>query len=206
MKFPVKGYMLLPSTPVSPYRGIDRNPFLPLLTEDLLETNSPVDGTGFVDHIWPFCPPGWRRDAFRLYEENLVCNLECDAALLQDKKVAQDIKLIIEPRIGHHEIVMCEISETSSSNQSICEQGIFLGLDIAYFGGDYFSAIRAGLFGSPWFYGKPNPRLSFEFGTILNEYGLFSDTDPIKQFIGRFIEEAPCEGNADFYIWSLTLC
>ena len=198
--------MLLPSTPVSPYRGIDRNPFLPLLTEDLLKNDPLADAKGLVDHVWQFCTAGWRRDAFRLYEESLISTSECDSALLRDKKVAQNIKLIIEPQIGYHEIVMCEVSETTFSKRSICDDETFLGLDVAYFGGDYFSAIRAGLFGSPWFHGKPNPKLSLEFGTILNEYGLFSETDIIKEFIRRFIEEAPSEVNADFYVWSLALC
>lgn len=200
-----KGYILLPPSPVPPYRGVDRDPFLPSLTQDLLVEDVPVDhetmGRGFV---WPLCPPGWRRDAYRLYEDNVLC--EEDVNLLNDKQVAHEIKRIIEPHLGLYEVVACEISEPTNYTEPAFVDGLFMGHDIAYLGGDYFSAIRAAFFGSPWFYGKRDPKLTLKFKVLLNEFGLFSSPEPTPEFIRRFKEDAASEANSVFYIWSLTLC
>lgn len=64
---PEMGYLLLgpPPPKVPSYRGIDRNPFEPLILEG--EIQEIVLNFG---NIWELYPPGWRRDAYRIFEEN----------------------------------------------------------------------------------------------------------------------------------------
>jgi hypothetical protein len=72
MRFPVRGFMLFPAATVRGYRGVDRHPFVPALTQEVAELDGPVQTVGSC--VWPFYPKGWERDAYRLYEENLVSN------------------------------------------------------------------------------------------------------------------------------------
>jgi hypothetical protein len=203
-KIECKGYLLLSPNPVIPYRGIDRDMFLPALTQDLIVGDAPVDDKALASGlVWPMCPPGWRQDAYRLYEENRLC--EDGPDLLNDLKVAHEIKRIIEPYLGLYEVVACEILKPSDAVQHQRLDGVFLGYDIAYSGGDYFSAIRAAFFGSPWFYNKPEAKLILEFKMSLNEFGLFPTVEDIPRFIARFRDYAPSEANSEFCIWALTL-
>ena len=87
----------------------------------------------------------------------------------------------------------------------ISEAYDFLGYDIAYAGGDFFSALRTGLFGSPWFDGKPFPELLTEFRLLLNRFGLFPSVEPIARYVRRFKQQVPSENRAKFRIWSLSL-
>lgn len=206
LKWPIRGHIILSLSPMPPYRGIDRNKFLPSVTQDLVAIDLPIEESTEHGRVWPLCPPGWKRDAYRLYEENIVPEISDDVDLIATKQIAYQIKTIIEPYLGPHEVVVCEISEVGSHKESTVNDGEFLGYDLAYLGGDYFSAIRAALFGSPWFDGQVNPKLTSEYTPLLNRYGLFPTTDPVPRFLQAFIEAAPSEANSDFYVWRMTLC
>jgi hypothetical protein len=199
------GYMLLPVMRALPYQGIDRNPFLPTLTQEVLDSATPLV-EGDQNHVWRFYPPGWQRDAYRLYEENSVPDITDNLYLLANRETATAIKRLIEPHLGLHEIIFCGISNIEDNYRRDLNDGTFLGHDVAYLGGDFFSAVRAAFFGSRWFDEKSNPRLTLEFKSFLNQFCLFSITDPIPRFIHRFREEAPSEAHSTFYIWSLTKC
>jgi hypothetical protein len=162
------------------------------------------------DALWDFYPTGWRRDAYRLYEENMVGYGKWDPDLpqiLASREVAQRIREIIEPHLGPYEIVACDIWELDSiPSDEVEDQGTFLGYDVAYPpGGDYFSAIKNGLFTKPFSFseGPPLPELVEGFQSLLNHFGLFPNAKPISSYILRFKELVPSEADSEFCIYRL---
>ena len=139
--YSLKGWMLLPASPVHGYRGVDRHPFEPALFDEEMDALAQVQAG--ESRIWVFYPPGWRRDVYRLYEENLIKEGGDDLFLLSSHKVARDIQRIIEPHVGPHEIVACEILGLDSmpSPHDAMEEIPNLGYDVAYPGGDFYSAL-----------------------------------------------------------------
>jgi hypothetical protein len=200
--FPIRGYILLPPTPVAGYQGIDRNPFVPLLLDSEMDERA----TAIAPCVWSFYPPGWKRDAYKLYEENLVSGTGDDLDIIRDAEVAREIKTIITSHAGPHEVVACEIRKLNDlSFAELRSKPNFLGHDVAYLGGDFFSAIRAGIFGHWLFYGKPNPQLQLEWMSRLNRSGLFASIDPICDYLRCFKEAVPSEENSDFHVWAMAL-
>jgi len=126
-----------------------------------------------------------------------------DLDLVSNKEIALEIRNIIEPHLGPHEVVACDIWNIGAASEPQQNGDTFLGFDAAYLGGDFFSAVRAGLFGSPWFYEKPNPRLISEYKNALNRFGLFDNAEIISLYIQTFKEEAPSEQDSEFYVWRL---
>jgi hypothetical protein len=158
--------------------------------------------------IWAFYAPGWQRDSYRLYEENVVDDGKWDPILLSSREVAQRIREIIEPHLGPHEIVACEIWELDSTPSDEAEdKPTFLGYDVAYPpGGDYYSAIRNGLFDRESI-GPPihtsNPELVGQYRSVLNQFGLFPNITPIPAYISRFKELSESEAESEFCIYKL---
>jgi hypothetical protein len=111
---PTHGFLLLPPSPVPGYRGVDRNgigvwaerpptaprdyqwsPFAPLLLEGEMDPSyMPKKGD---DAIWAFYPPGWGRDAYRLYEGNWVVDGEWLPDLLSSPPCADLIYVSFLP-------------------------------------------------------------------------------------------------------------
>lgn len=88
-------------------------------------------------------------------------------------RILQEIQKIIEPHIGKHEIIYCEIFKTGTKNsKQLPMGGKMIGYDIAYPGGDCYSAIRNGIH-------YPSSELEKEYKSLLNEFGLFSDIEII---------------------------
>ena len=225
---PTHGFLLLAHRSVPGYRGVDRDggfgarpeppptaprdyqhsPFVLMVKDDELldSTFWPKKG----DHpIWTLYEPGWRRDAYRLYEENMVDDgkWDPDCHLLASREVAQKIQEIIEPHLGPYEIIACDIWELNSvPPDEAGDKANFLGYDVAYPpGGDYFSAIKNGLFTKPFSFsgGPASPKLVEEFQSLLNQFGLFPNTKPIPSFIRRFKELFPSEADSDFCVYRL---
>lgn len=218
MIMPTHGFLLLPQSLVPSYRGIDRtsifavdaelshrpvgpvhSPFEPALIEGEMDPSYvPKKGD---NAIWPFYSPGWRRDAYRLYVENMVDDGKWDPILLCSRGVAQRIREIIEPHIGPHEIVACEILELNSiPSDEAEEKATFLGYDVAYPpGGDYYSAINNGLFGDEY----ASPELVAEYRSLLNQFGLFPNIKPIPSYVRRFKELVPSEADSEFCVYKL---
>jgi hypothetical protein len=200
---PTSGFLLLPPSPIPGYRGVDRNkvgllsPFEPRLIEGEMDLSFvPKKGD---NAIWAYFPPGWRRDAYRLYEEDMVDDGKWDPILLSSREVAHRIREIIEPHLGPHEIVACEIGglDTMLSDE-VRDKTTFLGFDVAYPpGGDYYSAIRNGLFTNP------DPELVLQYQQLLNQFGLFSNTKPILVYVSRFKELVLSETDSIFCIYKL---
>jgi hypothetical protein len=153
--------------------------------------------------LWTIYAPGWRRDACRLYEENMVDHGKWDPDspdLLASREFAQKMREIIEPHPGPYEIVACDIWEFNSvPPDEAGDTGTFLGYDVAYPpGGDYFSAIRNGLFGGLF---DPDPKLAEQYRIFLNEFGLFPNTNPILVYIRRFQELYKSEADSEFCVY-----
>lgn len=223
---PTHGFLLLAHRSVSGYWGVDRDggfgarperpptsprdyqhsPFVLMLKDGELTDPSfwPKKGD---NAIWALYAPGWRRDAYRLYEENMVDDGKWDPDLLASREVAQRIREIIEPHLGPYEIVSCDIWELNSvPPDEAGDKATFLGYDIAYPpGGDYFSAIKNGLFTKANSYsgGPASPELVEKFQSLLNQFGLFPNTKPIPSYIRRFKELVPSEANSDFCVYRL---
>jgi hypothetical protein len=120
--------------------------------------------------------------------------------LLSQEKVAKAILKIILPHLGSHEVVACHIFPVGEQGVSRASKtGVFLGYDIAYAGGDYYSAVRNGLHAP-----SPSAVLVDEFGKNLNEFGLLENTEPVLPFVRRFKEVAPSEARAEFYVYELS--
>ncbi len=200
---PHTGFLLLPPSPVPGYRGVDRSkagllsPFEPSLIEGQMDPSYMPKKGG--NAIWAFYAPGWRRDAYRLYEENMVGDGKWDPILLSSREVAQSIREIIEPHLGPHEIVACDICDLNSvPSDEPEEKESHLGYDVAYPpGGDYYSAIKNGLFVNP------SPHLVEEYRSLLNRLGLFPNAQPIPSYVHRFKELVQSEETAKFCIYRL---
>jgi hypothetical protein len=194
--FPWKGYLLLPPSSVAIYRGVDRTPFDPVILESEIDISIEVSDED--EGISPFYPLGWRRRAYRLYEENRVKGVYEGISLLTNIQTACEIKEIIEPHVGYHEIIGCEIYGLENNQLLKIPQGSnLLGFDIAYPGGDFYSAILNGLFINP------APLLLKEYFHLLNAHGLFISTIPIKGYLSRFRQQVPSESESEFCIYKL---
>jgi|GEM_PF-1006351 len=203
------GFDTRPKPPPNAPKHYQQSPFVPMLIDGEIMDPSfwPKKGD---DALWAFYPAGWRRDAYRLYEENLVNHGKWDPDspdLLASREVAQRIREIIEPHLGPYEIVACDIWELDSiPSDEVEDKGTFLGYDVAYPpGGDYFSAIKNGLFTKPFSFSKgpPLPELVEEFQSLLNHFGLFPNTKPIPSYIRRFKELVPSEADSEFCVYRL---
>jgi hypothetical protein len=225
---PTHGFLLLAPSSVPGYWGVDRkggfgaraerpptaprdyqdSPFVPMLIDGLMDPSyCPKKGD---DALWAFYPAGWRRDAYRLYDENSVAHGKWDLDrpdLLTSREAAQKIREIIEPHLGPYEIVACDIWELNSvPADEAGDTATFLGYDVAYPpGGDYFSAIKNGLFTIPFSYseGPASPELVEEFRSMLNQFGLFPNTKPISSYLRRFKELVPSEADSGFCVYRL---
>ncbi len=193
----VAGYLLLPLNKVEKYRGIDRQPFEPLLLESEIDpafVPNPDDA-----RIWVWYPAGWRREAYRLFEENSVEVNKNKGAILSSLATARQIKDLIEPHLGSYELIACQVwnLDTQFAHEADLEAPS-LGYDVAYGGGDFYSALKNGLLV------KPHPLLLAEYSSLLNEYGLFSNPDNIPAYIRRFKELVPSEANSEFWVYWLS--
>ncbi len=192
-----EGFLLLPPSPIREYRGVDRRPFEPLVLTGELDPAIRVQPG--ESHIWVLYPPGWRRDAYRLYEENSL-RVGDDLNLLGNRVAACQIRRVIEPYLGFYEIIACRVWSMGSQLRSREESApSFLGYDIAYCGGDFYSAILNGLLLNP------DPRLVGEYGSLLNQFRLFATSDRLVEYAERFKAAVVTEAASRFCVYELSL-
>ncbi len=192
----LKGFMLLPSSSELGYLGVDRCPFEPSLIDSEIDYSMPVQEG--ETHIWAFYPPGWRRNAYQIYEENLVKGGETDCFLLSSLDAAREIQRILVLNLQNYDIVECEIEPLDGLHNFLCEKSFnFLGYDIAYPGGDYYSAIKNGLFCNP------HPILVSEYKHLLNENGLCNSLEVVTKYLIKFRQLTISEANSDFCVYRL---
>ena len=188
----LRGYMIFPAASRFGYRGVDRNPFVLAIDDREIGPSAHTD----IGHIWQMYPAGWRREVYKLYEENLT---DEDYDLLSSVEVAREIRRMIEPHIGPHEILACEIRGIGEEAEAMNFNGAkFIGYDIAYSGGDFYSAVLSGMFINP------SKELIARFKASLNGAGLFPDTAVAPEYCRAFKREVQSEANATFFVWGLS--
>ena len=172
----VEGYILLPKESTSGYYGIDRGLFEPLLIESEIE-KTVLDKKTFT--VSSFYPAGWRKAAYELFESNQI-NIDDTFGILRDYNTATKIRDLIFPSLGEYDIFFTETTDrfTHFSNLDSC-----FGYDFAYPGGDYYSAIKNGLFINR------SEALAKEYGHHLNDHGLFNDASLFDNYIRDFKKE-----------------
>src|SRR5437867_5305323 len=142
------------------YRGVDRRPFEP----EVIEAEIDLDTAESAKSTWQLYPPGWRRDAYRVYESDLAAGCGERVFLLQNLDTARHIQRLITPHLGRHEVLFCSVWPLDGFPNPPDQQAFqFLGFDAAYIGGDYYSALRNDLFYNP------NPVLTRECRHVLYE-------------------------------------
>lgn len=192
-RFPIVGYALLPQFGPSGYRGVDRNPFEPEVLDDELS-----DRPGPSGQAYTLYPPGWRRDAYHLYEDGLTVAGLGDIYLIRTLETARRLEALVSSHVDAHEIVRCAIWPIADADaEDDANLHGFLGFDVAYLGGDHYSAILNGLIINP------NPDLVRDYGGHLNDARLFATTRHIPSFVRRFRELVPSEASSTFYVHSL---
>jgi hypothetical protein len=198
MDHPLRGYVLLPARSIGHYRGIGLGPFEPTIIEEELQ---PVpDNLADEASIWRLYKPGWRQTAYRLYEENAVHDgKDGGVQMLASLDVARQIQNLVEPHIGPHEILACAMWHPEDPSMAAAGPAATVqGYDIAYPGGDYYSAILNGLFINP------SPWLLAEFGGLLNDSGLFSSLVYVPRYIRCFKKVAKSERASTFATFQLS--
>lgn len=186
--YPMQGYLLLSSSDTMGYSGVDRNPFVLIYPLEL-------PNIGMTEPIWKLHPTDWERRAYQLLEENRVHD---DLDLINNLDVAKAIRNILVLHLSTFDIVHCKIwdignpsilsSKSSSSN--------FLGYDIAYGGGDYFSAIKSGLF-------TIDDSFTQKYKPCLNKNGLLGDFSEADKYLSEYKEIVPSEASAEFVIFEI---
>jgi len=190
----VDGFVLLKLNPSVRYRGIDREPFEPRIIENELS----VEVVSDTKDIWAMYPDGWRRDAYRLFSENQSACPE-DVAFLKSGDVAQAILRLIPPSMGQYEVIHCRVLPSLLTGTEIDAQSErVLGYDVAYLGGDYYSAVRNGL------HVNPHSELISKHLPHLNEYGLFFNPQHVAAFLNDFRNLVLSEKTSSFVIYELS--
>lgn len=192
-KYVSEGYMLLKLDSSLKYRGVDRELFEPLIIEEELNQSNDLSSTG----ISGMYPAGWRREAYSLFLENQEFGTE-EIVFLKSIKAARAILRIIPLTFGRYEIVKCRtLSSQSTDTEAREARGSFFGYDVAYPGGDYYSAVRNGL------HVNPDAKLVQKYYAHLNEYGLFAAPKQAEFFLNDFQNLVLSEAASTFIIYEL---
>jgi hypothetical protein len=192
----LSGFLLLRARGVDIYRGLDREPFDLVLIEEELEHGAIPKGDV---PIWKFYPPGWRRDAYRVLEENAVPEWGRQLSLVSSYGAAVQVLKIIGPHIDPYEIVWCTVYDLCASPRDWERSNwIRLGFDVAYPGGDHYSAIRNGLFHNP------HPGLVLDYEKHLNRFGLFEESEIARRYLDSFREVVASEADSSFFLFGLS--
>lgn len=187
-----KGFMLLRTDRAAKYRGVDREPFEPLIEDDA-DTPGKAGSTAISD----FYSAGWKRDLYRLAESASSGDF---GFLFTPISTAVAIREQLAKHVGPYEILWVEIRSLLAQHvgePSDPGAGPFLGYDLAYLGGDFYSAILNGLFVNP------DPALLGEFGGDVNEFGLIADRDVATRYLAAFRRSVLSESTSEFHLYAL---
>jgi hypothetical protein len=184
----IKGFFLIKERTEYKYLGVDGEHFEPTIIGADLSSGSRNK------HIWELHPNGWKKDAIKLFEENMIEELPEDIYLLNNINIAIEIKKMIESHLGKFKIIDCTIYQ--SKKETIKKSNI-IGFDIAYFGGDYYSAILNGLIINP------SSLLYEKYNASLNESELFTNYDLLEEYIFDFKNNVKSEENSDFCFYEI---
>lgn len=184
----LEGFMLLPAI-ASTYQGVDREPF-----EPLLPPTAPMR-VDVPSRISDQAHEQWRRDLYRLAEEYAVGSA---TYLFRDVNAARRIQRDVSKHLGGHELVWARIVPLDQADPRLDRPGaVFLGYDVAYRGGDFYSAIKNGL------HINPDEHLVLLFSAATNSAGLFDDRDQALSFTDEFIRTSLTESRHRFFSYQL---
>lgn len=185
----ISGYLLLKKGKEI-YKGVDRERFEPVVIESLVNKSS----INF-HHIWELYPKGWLQIAFRKFEENAI-NID-ELSLIKNQNVAFSILDTIPTAKNDYEVIKADVYLIEDQiNRE--EEISFLGFDLAYLGGDFYSAIKNGLLINP------SESLKRKYFSLLNKHNLFENNGILSNYITDFREVVRSEQNSKFYIYSLS--
>jgi len=190
----IRGFMLLPASRRDEYYGVDRFPFEPEIPANPHVYGPEPDGTL---RCWIYWPLGWKRDAYKFYEEHKVMDCDEQMFLIADLEAASEVQNMIEPHLGPYEVVEIEgwhPDIIASTNIETTKDS--LGYDVAYLGGDLNSALYQ--------YINLYPALEAGYKHLLNERGLFSSPYIISDYLKLFRETVRSEANAEFLAFRLS--
>jgi len=122
------------------YRGIERVHFEPTFFDELIDKS-----VKNFKYIWELYS-GWRQKLYKKIEENSI-GLEA-SYLIKDENVAKYIVNNIPKEEGKYELIKVVILEPLEK-WTYFDSNSFLGYDIAYLGGDFYSAVKNGLLVNP---------------------------------------------------------
>lgn len=204
------GYLLLPPSSVRGYSGVCRWPgasFAPCLEVEFVDLAKAE--TVDAGHFWEAYPPGWRRDAYRLFEENLDASNMVERfyalSLLSSYSIASRIRAMVQTHVGILEIVHCAVYEVGvdvEMHENATD--LFHGYDVAFPGGDLFSAVASGLFELPdW---EPDTGLIARYAHLLNRHGLFASSQVTGAYLEDFRSCSEGYRDDDFVTYAVTLC
>ena len=107
--------------------------------------------------------------------------------------------LAVGTRVGSYEVVWCTVYDLDATPRNWERSSwIRLGFDVAYPGGDYYSAIRNGLFCNP------HPGLVLDYEKALNRFGLFEEAEVARNYLDSFREVVSSEANSTFALFGLS--
>jgi hypothetical protein len=193
------GYLILRSSTAVRYSGVDRTPFTPVLNDQDPDFLRPSVRDVRQLPVWAFYSPGWRRDAYRLHDDHLLTR-NSDLSLLSSESAAREIAHLIEPHLGRHDVVFCEVFQLEDLPREITVPAgsELLGHDIARPGGDFSSAILDGLLVNP------DPILVERYAGALNEHGLFADQAPVSPYVAAFRAQVASRASAELVAFRLS--
>lgn len=183
----IGGFALLRVAPEIRYRGVDRDPFEPTLREDELS------GTGTGQRVSDFIREGWRRDLYVLAESGSTLD---HPYLFSSRELALKLHAELQAHGEQYEVVHVDVGDPTSV--SLSGVGPLLGYDAAYCGGDFYSAVKNGLFVNP------SAELIARFAPFVNEHGLFTQVPALVEYVEAFRREAPSERDSTFCIYALS--
>lgn len=167
-------------------------PFEPLFEEGAVL--APARATRVSD----FYPTGWRKNLYRLAEDDAVGDNDF---LYRSVQVALRLQREFATRGRRYEVVWVHISpaEANPAPRDPPAGAHFLGYDVAYLGGDFYSAVRNGL------HVNPDEDLLARFWSLLNENGLFDSTQAAIDYLAAFRQSSTTESASQFYKYAVFL-
>jgi len=182
------GYFILKEE-LDNYRGVDRVHFEPTFLDELV--NKSVNKFKYIWELYS----GWRQELYKKIEENSIA-LEA-SYLIKDENVAKYVINNIPKSEGSYELVKVMIFELTEQIIEL-DQNLSLGYDIAYLGGDFYSAIKDGLIVNPI------TKLEKKYSRYLNKFGLFINKHELADYVKGFKSEATSESNSEFHVYLLS--
>ena len=196
MLSPPRGFCLVRYSSTDRYRGLDREPFEPTIVDE--ELSGDVDTQVSVAEIWSLYPPGWRRDAYRIFEKNRAGAPAHKLPLVSSLDSAAQILRILPMTEGPVEVLECIVDCAHLDAESrTCGTGDHLGFDAVYPSGDYYSAVKNGL------HVNPHPILQSDYSRSLNQHGLFGTAQDVQRYLSHFRRSVPTESESEFIIVGL---